>query len=166
MRGTYRRSCKMKTLLSVMLGAFLLLVNPVSLLAHCDTMDGPVVKAAKEALNKNNVNLVLIWVKPDSEAEVRAAFGKSMAARKNGKEVQELADQYFFETVVRLHRAGEGETYDGIKPAGAHVCEVIPAADKALDIGSEEALMNMIQEKVKQGVAELYRNVQEKKENS
>jgi len=102
----------MKVLLSVLLGAFLLLANPVSLLAHCDTMDGPVVKAAKEALNKNDVNLVLIWVKPDSEAEVKAVFEKSMAARKKGKEVKELADQYFFETVVRLHRTGEGETYD------------------------------------------------------
>ena len=156
----------MKRLIIMLVGATLLLANPASLLAHCDTMDGPVVKAAREALNKNDVNLVLIWVKPDTEAEVKAAFEKSVAAKKKGKEVQELADQYFFETVVRLHRAGEGEAYDGIKPAGTHVCEVIPAADKALDAGSEEALMNMIQEKVKQGVIELYRNVQEKKENS
>ena len=156
----------MKVLLSVLLGASLLLANPVSLLAHYDTMDGPVVKAAQEALNKNDVNLVLIWVKPDNEAEVKAAFDKSVAARKKGKEVQELTDQYFFETVVRLHQAGEGETYDGIKPAGTHVCEVIPAADKALDAGSEVALMKMIQEKVKQGVTELYRNVQEKNKNA
>jgi hypothetical protein len=156
----------MKILLSIMLGAFLLWAKPVSLLAHCDTMDGPVVKAAKEALNENDVNLALIWIKPDSEAEVKAAFEKSMTARKQGKEAQELADQYFFETVVRLHRAGEGETYDGIKPAGTHVCEVIPVADKALDIGSEEDLMKMIQEKVKQGVTDLYRNVQEKNKNA
>ncbi len=153
----------MKKIISLMLGTALLLAAPANLLAHCDTMEGPVVKAAKTALDKQDVNLVLIWVQAQDEPEVITAFEKAVAARKQGKEMQELADQYFFETVVRLHRLGEGETYIGVKPTGAHVCEVIPVADKALDVGSEESLMKMIHEKVNQGVKVLYQNVQEKK---
>lgn len=153
----------MKKTVCLLLGITLILVAPVNLLAHCDTMEGPVVKAAKAALGQQDVNLVLIWVQAQDEPEVKSAFEKSLTARKQGKEIQELADQYFFETVVRLHRLGEGESYTGVKPAGAHVCEVIPAADKALDAGSEESLMRIIQEKVNQGVKVLYRNVQEKK---
>jgi hypothetical protein len=30
--------------------------------AHCDGLDGPVVKAAQKALIESNINLVLIWV--------------------------------------------------------------------------------------------------------
>lgn len=33
---------------------------------HCDTRDGPVVRAAEEALRKGNVNYVLIWVPKES----------------------------------------------------------------------------------------------------
>ena len=42
-----------------------------SVFAHCDGLDGPVVKAAGEALETGNVNLVLIWVKKDDEGSDR-----------------------------------------------------------------------------------------------
>ena len=37
-------------------------LGPNNLYAHCDGMDGPVVTAAKQALETGDVNLVLIWV--------------------------------------------------------------------------------------------------------
>jgi hypothetical protein len=83
--------------------------------AHCDYRYGPVVKAAKEALANNNVNFVLIWVQQKDEKELRNAFIRTMEVRGASKKVQELADEYFFETAVRLHRTGEGETYAGIR---------------------------------------------------
>ncbi len=155
-----------KLLISSMLGLSLLLGTASNVIAHCDTIEGPVVIAAKQALEKDDVNLVLIWVRQESEPEVKAAFEKALTAGKQGKEAKELADMYFFETVVRLHRAGEGESYTGLKPAGSHICEVIPAADKALGSNSDEALLKMVQEKVKQGVEELFLRVQEKKKSA
>ncbi len=92
---------------------------PVQAFGACDGMEGPVVKAAPKALEAGNVNLVLIWVQEKDEGEARSAFEKTLAVRKLGLEAKALADMYFFETVVRIHRAGEGAPYTGLKPAGA-----------------------------------------------
>ncbi len=92
---------------------------PMQAWPHCDTMDGPVVVAAQAALDGGEVTPVLKWVKKEDEAEVRSAFKQALAVRTKVKEAKEMADRYFFETVVRLHRASEGEPYTGIKSAGA-----------------------------------------------
>jgi hypothetical protein len=99
------------------------LVSTIGLLsprafAHCDTMDGPVVLAAKTALDHKDVTPVLKWIKKNDEAEIKAAFAKTLAVRTKGPEARELADQFFFETFVRIHRAGEGAPFTGLKPAG------------------------------------------------
>jgi hypothetical protein len=39
--------------------------------AHCDGLDGPVVPAARKALETGDVNLVLIWVQKSDEAEIK-----------------------------------------------------------------------------------------------
>ncbi len=92
--------------LLVVLG--LLVLMPSRALSHCDGIDGPVVKTAQKALESGNVNLVLIWVQKTNEVEVRKAFDQAMTVRKLSPEAKALADRYFFETLVRLHRAGEG----------------------------------------------------------
>jgi len=46
---------------------------------HCDTMDGPVVKAAKRALKTGNVNLILPWVPKKAEDELKKTFKKLFA---------------------------------------------------------------------------------------
>jgi hypothetical protein len=55
--------------------------------------------------------------------------------RKLGGQAQKLADMYFFETLVRIHRAGEGASYTGLKP-GAEIDPAIAMADEALESGS------------------------------
>jgi len=127
--------------------------------AHCDGMDGPVVKAARQALDGGNVNRVLIWVQAGDESELRQAFARTLAVRKLNPEAKDLAETYFFETVVRLHRAGEGAPYTGLKPAGRDLGPAIPAADKAVRDGSDEALVKMLAEAAAQGVRERYRKV-------
>jgi len=79
--------------------------------AHCDILAGPVVMDAKKALEKSDVTPVLKWVKKEHEGEIKVAFKKTLKVRKQSKEAKELADMYFFETLVRLHRAGEGAPY-------------------------------------------------------
>ena len=111
--------------------------------AHCDTMAGPVVKAAREALRTQNLNLVLIWVHKNDEAEVKDKFQQALAVRKLNRQARELADNYFFETVVRLHRAGENEPYSGLKPLGTDLGPVIPVADKSFAAGSAHELLKL-----------------------
>jgi len=119
---------------------------------HCDALDGPVVKAAQRALATGNVNHALAWVQKEGEPEVKLAFEKTMAVRKLGAEANDLADRYFFETLVRVHRAGEGEPYTGLKPGGRPVGLAIEAVDKAIDGGSAEPIMKLIWEAVRVGV--------------
>ncbi len=127
--------------------------------AHCDGLDGPVVSAARQALAQGNVSRVLIWVQAPDEAEVRNAFAKTMAVRTLNPEARGLADQYFFETLVRLHRAGEGAAYTGLKAAGRDLGAAIPAADKAVAIGSDGALVKMLTEASIEGLHQRFQKV-------
>ena len=103
---------------------------------HCDTLDGPVVKAARTALKTGNVNHVLPWVPKKAETELKKAFDKTLLARKQGEEAREIADYWLFETAVRLHREGEGAPYTGLKPAGTDWGPVVPRAEKAISEGN------------------------------
>lgn len=105
---------------------------------HCDSLDGPVVTAARQALEADDVDLVLPFVPEDAEAEVRAAFAAVQPVRSLGEDAREVADRLFFETVVRVHRAGEGAPYTGLQPAGLDVGPVIPLAERAVATGSAE----------------------------
>mgnify|MGYP000871426153 FL=1 len=124
--------------------------------AHCDTLDGPVVKAAQRSLETGNVNFTLIWVPEENEAQIKEAFNKTLEVRKLNLEAKDLADMYFFETVVRIHRESEGESYTGLKPAGTDLGPVIPAADKALENNSSEELVQLLTDAVQNGTLEEY----------
>lgn len=132
------------------LGALLASVTQVAS-AHCDTMNGPVVTTAQKALETGNLNPTLAWVKPAGEAEVRAAFAHALKVRKLGPEAQALADRYFLETVVRVHRAGEGEPFTGLKEAG-EVEPPIRAADEAIKSGNLAPVTKLVTETVEAGL--------------
>ena len=140
----------MKTL--VVLGAALLALAPRAVLAHCDSLDGPVVKDARVALQSKDVTLVLKWVRASEEPAIREAFREAVAVRALGGEARALADRSFFETLVRIHRAGEGAPYTGLLPAGAPVDPGIAATDVALETGSADALAKMLAAKVDEGI--------------
>ena len=119
---------------------------------HCDSLDGPVVTAARRALDAGDADLVVPYVHPDGEAEVRAAFDRTRKVRALGPEAEELADRWFFETVVRVHRAGEGAAFTGLKPAGLDVGPVIPVAERALGDGVPDELEAVLSEEVREQV--------------
>lgn len=133
--------------------------------AHCDTLDGPVIVAAKAALEKGDVTPVLKWVRKEDEKEIRDLFGKTVTARKQGKEAKELADMYFFETLVRIHRAGEGAPYTGLKPAGA-VQPSVAEADRALESGSADKLIKLVTDAAAKGIRDRFAHVLETKKHS
>lgn len=130
--------------------------------AHCDTLDGPVVAAARKALDTGNPNFILVWVQKNDEAEIRSAFQKTRNVRKAGGEAKELADMYFFETLVRIHRAGEGAAYTGLKPAGM-VEPPIAAADKAIEAGKLQGLAKIISDRTEKGLHGHFDQVMAKK---
>lgn len=123
-------------------------------MAHCDGLDGPVVTLAKKALDTSNVNLVLPWVPKANEQEIRRTFDHTMSVRKLGPDAKHLADRFFFETLVRVHRASEGAPYTGLKPAGLDLGPAIPAADKALDTGSIDDVEKLLTNAIHKGLRE------------
>jgi hypothetical protein len=131
--------------------------------AHCDSLDGPVIAAARTALEENDIKLVLIWVKEGDDATIKRAFEQTLAVRKLNPEARELADMYFFETLVRIHRAGEGVAYTGLKPSGTDFGPSIPATDKALASGDVEPVLKLLSEKTKDGVREHFQKTLTKK---
>lgn len=133
--------------------------------AHCDTLDGPVVAAARKALDTGNVNLVLIWVQKKDDADIRKHFEKTVAVRKAGGPAKELADMYFFETLVRIHRAGEGAGYTGLKPAGK-IEPPIAAADKSLESGKLQEVAQLIMKRMEQGLHRNFEAMMKKKKYS
>jgi hypothetical protein len=125
---------------------------PSSALAHCDLLDGPVVKDARLALQAGDLAPALKWVAEEAEGEVRAAFAQALIVRGLGPAAEALADRYFFETLVRLHRQGEGAAYTGLKPAGTPVGPAVAEADRALETGSMEELARLIEVEIDHGL--------------
>ena len=126
--------------------------------AHCDTVDGPVVASANKALDSGDVRLALSWVRAQDEPEIRHAFERAVKVRKQGAEAKSLADTYFHETLVRVHRAGEGAPYAGLKPAG-QIEPSVAAADQALASGKVDAVARLVTQRVDAGVREKFEKV-------
>lgn len=146
------------TILASAIAACVLLVSPPTASAHCDSLDGPVAKAVAKALESRDAAYVLIWVQPEGEAEVKAAFAQALAVRDVNAQVRTLADRYFLETVVRIHRAGEGAPYTGLKPAG-HIEPAIAAADRALSEASVAELKELLTKEVSAGLHRQFEEV-------
>jgi hypothetical protein len=138
---------------------------PTGAWAHCDSLDGPVVQDASLALDKGDPTPVLKWVKKEHEGEIRDAFKQTIAVRGKGEAAKALADRFFFETLVRIHRAGEGEAFTGLKPA-SDVDAGIAAADKALLSGSGKELSMQLSAAVSEGMRERFAIALEQKKHA
>lgn len=130
---------------------------------HCDTRDGPVVTAAKKALETENLNYVLIWIPEESEEELKDIFERTLRARKAGKDSQDVADDWFFENCIRLHRAGEGAPYNGMKPAGLSEGPIVPRAEKAIETGDPRETISFILKTIEEDLMHRFHHVMEKK---
>lgn len=149
---------------TVLISGLLLILTSLPALAHCDTLDGPVVAAAKQALKKGDVTPVLKWVREAEEPQITEAFKKALVVRTKGTEARELGDHYFFETLVRLHRAGEGAPYTGLK--SEPVEPVVAAADKALVSGKVDHLAHEVGDAVIQGISQRFTQTYEAKKHA
>lgn len=147
----------------VLVTAVLVTIGARDAWAHCDTMDGPVVTAARRALETGDVDLVLVWVQPGDEAQVRQAFARARSARQSGGPAAASADRSFFETLVRIHRAGEGAPYTGVKPAGTDPGPAVSAADRSLESGSDAEVRQLLERSIEHGVERHFREALERR---
>jgi len=142
---TQKRSNSLSKLSLLSLFLFsIFFLSPLATFAHCDTMDGPVIADAKKAIAQKNVNYILKWVRPQDETEIKEAFNLIMKVRVLSPEAQKLSDKYLFETLVRVHRTGEGVPYTGVKPSGTPVDQKILAADKSIELGNLTPLKGLV----------------------
>lgn len=128
---------------------------PADALAHCDSIGGPVVAAARAALEARDVTPALKWVRPTEEQAVRLAFEQTLAVRLVNATARDLADRYFFETLVRLHRFGEGEPYTGLKDETT-IDPLIERVDKAVASGDVDDLVAVLTHDVEAGIRERF----------
>lgn len=142
---------KIKTLMASVAVAGLLF-SAQAAQAHCDSIDGPVAKAAQKALDTGNVNLALPYAPAKAEPELKEAFAQSLKVRTLSPDAKALADRAFIEVTVRLHRAGEGAAYTGLKPAGIDYGPAIPAAERAVATGDLSKLKALLDHEVEHGL--------------
>src|SRR5450759_1816323 len=152
LKGNQERKRNLRIGLVPLLILSLLILSTNVAFAHCDTMDVPLIKDARLAIAQNNVNYVLKWVSSENETEIKDAFKLMMKVRETSQEGKELAEKNFFETLVSIHRTGEGVPYTGVKPSGTPIDEKIMAADKSIELGNLSPLKDIIS---KEKLAEL-----------
>lgn len=135
---------------------FLLLwMIPQNVFAHCDSYDGPVIQDAMKALEQNKVELVFKWISEEQEEEISGLFHKTLQYQQKDREVYQLLEKHFLETLVRLHREGEGAPYTGLKPAGT-TAPIIGMTDKALKDGDPETLFSNLGGHIEKVIREKY----------
>ncbi len=149
-----------KSLLVSALFMLTIFATSQSAYAHCDTIDGPVVKEARVALDNGDITPLYKWLRPSDEKIIQDAFDKTIAVRVKGGEAKDLADMYFFETLVRIHREGEGAPYTGLKP-GVAVDPAVALADKALEGDSIDKLVNVLTNAMAKGIRERFKHANE-----
>ena len=159
---TFRHFPKNPTLVALAL-TLMLIGAPVH--AHCDKVDGPVVTEARSALKSGDITAVLKWIPAEDEEKVREAFERTQAVRDESPEARKLADRYFFETLVRIHRASEGAAFTGLRPADAPVSPAIERTDAALENGSVDKLATDMAAAVEQSIREQYAATMEARKN-
>jgi len=138
--------------------AMILWMLPQQVSAHCDSYDGPVIQDALAALENQNIAPVLKWVEPQFEEEISSLFQKTLKYKKEDKEVYELLEKHFPETLVRIHREGEGAPYTGLKPAGS-TKPIIVMTDAALEDEKIDPLVSALNEHISKVVKEKYEKV-------
>ena len=108
-----------------------------------DPHDGPVMRAAKMALETGNANYVLIWVSEKSENTLKNLLEKTCCERSSQKNMQNRALDWYFETVNRLHLANRRRLYT-CKPGGLDESPIVLKVERAIETGNFEEIRSVI----------------------
>ena len=154
-RGKHSQRIPLKRNLLIGLFISFMFALPVTSLAHCDSYDGPVVVDAVKALETNNVNLVLKWIYQEQEQEIISLFNKTYNLRDGDKEIYQIVEKHFLETLVRLHRETEGAPFTGLKPAGT-TKGIVRLSDQAIENSDVDYLLKRLNGHIERVVREKY----------
>ena len=146
-----------RTLRSVYLFPLFLILwmIPQNSFAHCDSYDGPVIQDAIKALDQHKVELVYKWISEEQEEDISDLFHKTIQYQKKDVKIYQLLEKHFLETLVRLHREGEGAPYTGLKPAGT-TAPIVGMTDKALKDKDPETLLRNLGSRIEKMIREKY----------
>lgn len=142
---------KIYSIATATFGFLLLALFPLSLQAHCDAWDGPIISEAQKAFQQGDITPVLKWIPAEHELELKQVFNQATEVAKLDAKANTVAETWFLETLIRLHREGEGAPYTGLKPAG-QTDKAVALADAALITGSAESLAELIGQAVSQQI--------------
>ena len=147
-----------KSIFSIVLLFALMIFGSLPASAHCDSYDGPTIKDAVKALETNNVNLVLKWITPEQEQVIIPLFNKTYSLKTGDKEVYEIVEKHFFETLVRLHRETEGAPFTGLKPAGT-TKKIVQLSDQAFESKNVDDFLVKLNTHIGKVIKEKYEKV-------
>lgn len=109
---------------------------------HCDSLNRPVVTAARRALEASDADVILPFVPADGAAEVRDAFDRTLGHRARRPKRWPTAGSSKLPSGCTV--PAKARPFTGLKPAGLDVGPVIPAAERALDSGSPDELIDVL----------------------
>jgi len=135
----------------------------MNMLLHYDARNGPVMKAAKMALETGNVNYVLIWVPEESENQLKNLLEKTFCKRRAQKDVHDVTIDWYFQMVSRLHRSGERVLYTCMKPDGLDESPIVPKVERAIEIGDVEEIIGGIPNTKEGDLRQRFRHVMNKR---
>lgn len=135
--------------------SLLLVLTAAPAKSHCDSEKGPIIPLIRQSLESGEITPLLKWLPAEDEPEIRELYARVRALRAQSSEAKDIADQLFIETFIRLHRAGEGEPFDGIKAADA-VPPVFGELDAALKSGSVDPIADDMTHAVREKIGTLY----------
>jgi ribosomal protein L29 len=90
---------------------------------------------------------------------------QALEVRKLGGSAQQLAETYFFETAVRLHRVGEGASYTGLKYE-SDFGPALTAAERTLETDSIKELDKLLGQALREGLSARFQAVQDARKDA
>lgn len=138
----------------------MMMIFTVQTYAHCDSFDGPVIQDALKALDSEDVKLVMKWIEEEYEEEIKNLFEKTVSLKQGDVEIYSIVEMYFLETLVRVHREGEGAAYTGLKPAGS-TTPFVQMADRSIEDGDMNRVLSNIDKHFRHVIAEKFDKVRE-----
>jgi hypothetical protein len=139
----------------------MLLLSAHVLFAYCETLEEPLVRDARKALDQRKVELAFKWADKDREAEIRTAFDRAVKERETSPATAEATDKIFFETLGRVHCEGENFPFLGMNPSGPGVHPVRQEIDRALATDDVDDLSQRINSEVSKGIHERFDKVRQ-----
>jgi hypothetical protein len=108
--------------------------------------DGPVISAAKRALETGNAHYILIWIPEESENTVKNLLEKAYCERYTQKNAYNHIVDWYFETINHLHSVHYGPYNLTISTKAPEEKTIIFLVERTCESGNFEEITTVIQD--------------------